>query len=245
MSNTIRNLSLILTTVVALSSCSIASAATIGWKGEVWDDNYGNTSLNVNGFDQLEVSATPAPNGWSAAHFNTDVAFRSSATPFVEFGFLDTGNPVRKEIWIEDETTSPLGSAGGWLQFGANGGTYKIFYNDYDADLTDDSIVNFSTGQSVDTGVARSVGERLLKIGRRADGTVDFWIDGMLSTSLSAAQFSPNFFGDIYLGSRYENTAFTHFVTGGDYAIPEPSTIALLGIAGVAGLAVVRRRRQG
>ena len=234
----------------AMTICLIASvgqlrAATIGWKGETWSDSYGNTSLNVTGADELIVTATPAANAWAAAQFNTSVAYRTAAAPWVEVGFIDSANTSRKEIWIEDETTSPLGSAGGWLQFGANGATYRITYNDYDADLTDDAIVNFSSLQTVDTGVARTAGEHLLKIGRRIDGTVDFWVDGALAHSLSAGQFNPNYFGDIYLGSRYEDATFTQFASGDNYAIPEPATLALAGAAGLGLIAAHRRRRNG
>jgi len=222
-----------------------ANAATIGWEGETWDDAYNTpqTTLNVNGLNQLEVNALTVGE-WAAAHINTSGTYRAAATPWIEFSFLDTGSAgVRKGIWVEDETTSPLGSAGGWLQFEIPAsGNYRVYYNDYDADLVDNASIDFSAGAVVDTGVARSVGERTFKLGRRADGTIDFWIDGSLTTSLTAAQFNPNFFGDVYLAARGELGTYTSFAAGTDYAIPEPTSVIMAAVAGL-GLLHVRRQR--
>jgi hypothetical protein len=229
---------------IAVFASSMAHAVTVGWEGETWDDTYNpsQTTLNVNGLNQLEVTANSAGQ-FAAAHINTSAAYRAAATPWIEFSFLDTGNaPVRKGIWVEDETTSPLGGAGGWLQFEIpTSGNYRVYYNDYDADLTDNASIDFSTGTVVNTGVARSVGERTFKIGRRANGMIDFWIDGSLTTSLSAAQFSPNFFGDVYLAASGETATYTSFATGTDYAVPEPASVVVAAMAGV-GVLLVRRR---
>ena len=145
---------------IAVSASSVAHAATVGWQGEIWDDSYNpsQTTLNVNGLNQLEVTASAA--GSVAAHFNTSGAYRAAATPWIEFSFLDTGSAsVRKGIWVEDETTSPLGGAGGWLQFDIpTSGNYRVYYNDYEADRIDNGSLDFSAGVVVNTGVARSVG---------------------------------------------------------------------------------------
>ena len=48
--------------------------------------------------------------------------------------------------------------------------------------------------------------------------------------------------GPAYLTATLDNT--TGVLTGTIQSVPEPGTIALAGLAGVAGLAIVRRRRQ-
>ncbi len=229
-----------------LVPAGLARSGTVNWDGVTWDDQYKsvvtgnqNTILTVNGSNQLEVSGID-PTDFSAAHYNTDSAFRASATPWVKASFIDTGDTgIRAGIYIEDETTTSPG-AGGWLQFeiAATGSDYHIFYDDYDADKSDDGSINFSTGQSIDTGIARSVGVRTFEVGRRSDGTVDFSIDGTLVASLSASQFNPNYFGDIYLSARGETATYTSYATGTNY-VPEPASL-IMGAMAMLGLLVFR-----
>ncbi len=228
-----------------LFACGLAQGSTVSWMGTTWDDNYNSpeTNLNVNGSNQLEVSAT-TPGEWAAAHYNTDVAFRAAATPSIEFSFIDTLSAgVRKGAWIEDENTTP-GSAGGWLQFDIpTTGNYRVYYDDYDADILDGGGIDFSAGVSVDTGVARTAGVHTFLVGRRSDGTTDFWIDGTKVVSLTSAQFNTSYFGDVYLSARDELATYTQYSTATNYVVPEPSSIALAFCAAV-GLLFARRRKR-
>src|SRR5690606_7664127 len=83
--------------------------------------------------------------------------------------------------------------------------------------------------------------------------TLDAWLaDGTWGALLSGATIV-----DVQLGIGsgnadtvgYVDWLETNVIAGGErinfQAVPEPSTVVLLGLAGVAGLAIVRRRRQG
>jgi len=235
---------------LALLMSGLAHAEIVAWKGQNWDATPDvETTLIVNGLDQLEVTSTPSTT-FGRAHFDTSPSYRAAATPWVQLKFLETGNTSRKGFFFEDETTGPGGSAGGWLQLLSPtvGPNYILFYNDYDADLLDGGGINFSASVTIDTGVARSVGERTFTVGRRADGTVDILIDGSLITSLLAAQFNPNYIGDIYLASRNETTTFTSFAIGTDYVfgvpVPEASSAIPVAVAGLGLVAFALHRRR-
>lgn len=59
---------------IAILTSSTASAATVNWQGEDWDNNYNSPGLQVNGLGHLEV--TPADAGVAgAAHINTSGTF--------------------------------------------------------------------------------------------------------------------------------------------------------------------------
>ncbi|RMF94211.1 MAG: PEP-CTERM sorting domain-containing protein [Nitrospinota bacterium] len=232
-----------------------AWATSVVWEGITWTDaGFGNT-LDVTASDHLLVG--PGSSGtYGVAHYNTDSTFRAATTPFVEVFFIDTGGNDRVQLWMEDETLGPLGSAGAWMQFGTWYGLpatygdenhYGIYYNDYDADLADDGTVNFSAGVFIDTGIDRTAGEHRLILGRRADGTIDWTLDNTIVLSLSPTEFSPNYFGDIYLAARYNTAEFTNYRTGLDYApIPEPATLLLVasGVLGMAGYGRFRGRKN-
>jgi len=239
---------------LALLMSGLFHAEGIDWSGQTWDENPASpvTTLNVNGLNQLEVTSSSSTL-FGRAHIGTSPSYRAAATPWMQIKFLETGNASRKGFFFEDETTGPLGSAGGWLQIispNAFASNYSLFYNDYDADLLDNGAINMPgpTGVTINTGVARSVGERTFTIGRRADGTVDILIDGSLITSLLAAQFNPNYFGDIYLASRGETTTFTSFAIGTDYVfgvpVPEASSAIPVAVAGLGLVAFALHRRR-
>lgn len=230
--------------------CALAATAsadpTVTWEGILWNSGFGGADLNLSG---PNMTVTPVGSSYGAAHYNTPVAFRASPEQFVEVGFIDTGLTERVQIWMEDENTAlPIGSNGAWVQFGSwelsgiDNGNYQIYLDDYDADRLDDGSVNFSVGTFIDTGVAYSAGTHTLGLGMRADGTVDFLLDGALVLSTTA--ITPNYFGDIYLAGRYGTATFTSYTAKTAYAppVPEPSGLALA-VLTMAGIAVRRRNR--
>lgn len=168
--------------VISLLAALVATAAlaaTVVWEGITWNDPYG--SISVSGGSLI----VEAPVQWGTAHYNTPSDFRSAAAPCVEVSFVDDDADAGAQIWIEDENY-PVGGA--WTQFGTWGGygVYYIYWWDYDTD----------TAGWINTGVARTPGEHTLKVGMRADGTVDYWLDGMY---LASAPITPSYFGDVYL----------------------------------------------
>ena len=217
-----------------LLSAGVVFAAGL-WMTIIWGDIYGSSIVNGGGDLEVTTSSCSATSCWGAAHYNTPAAFRAAATPWVKYTFIDEGlGHPGPQLWMEDEEYSTPG-AGAWTQFGTwqRGGSeyedYRIYWWDYDTDLADDSTLNDSNNSVgwIDTGVARSAGEHTLMLAKRADGTVDYWIDGQLVHSTT--DITPNYFGDIYLVGHSDpadpgqagTVVFTDYQTGTNYRMAE------------------------
>jgi hypothetical protein len=186
----------------AFSLIAIPVLAAGLWMGVNWNDPYGSSSVDRHGDLEVVTSSCYTTSCWGAAHYNTPSDFRAADTPWVEVTFRDGGHKKPgPQLWMEDETYGGcygqnLGTCGAWTQFGAwqreSDGyeNYRIYWWDYDT----------ATEGWVDTGVPRKAGEHTLKLAMRADGTVDYWLDGMLVHSTTA--ITPNYFGDIYLAGH-------------------------------------------
>ncbi len=203
---------LVIAVVLGLSSFGLAGAvAPIVWEGVTWDQPYGASSLGGGG--ELEVtSSCGAENCWGAAHYNTPVAFRNAPGHSVSFTFYDPGSGGGGvQIWIEKEG-SPHAA---WTQFGAWDGdvNYGIYWWNVDTDVDG----------SVDTGVMRSTGLHTLTVGKRPDGTVDYFIDGALVETNT--QMDMGYIGDVYLAAHSDapnpTTAIFHaYSVANDYVGP-------------------------
>jgi len=229
--------------VWTLVLAGFAFADSVTWEGILWTDVGGLEATYATPGSDLKVTPD-STTYYGVAHYNTSPAFRASPTQFVEVKFTDTGGPERAQIWMEDENTSPLGSAGAWTQFGSWYGysaNYQVYYDDYDQDLLDNGTVDFSVGTFFDTGVAATAGMHTLGLGKRADGTVDWLLDGNVVLSLGSGAFSPAYFGDIYLAARYGTATFNGYTASTAYTppMPEPGVALLLCL----GLAACFRRR--
>lgn len=206
--------------LVLLAGVTIVYADPLLWKGIDWDPSiYGSIAVNVG---NLEVTtASFGTSSWGTAHYNTPNSFRAAPTPWVKVTFLDSPGTAAGQLWMEDETYNSnyglnTGTLGAWTQFGAweraDRPNYMIYWWDYDTGL--DGFV--------DTGFARTAGAHTLLLGKRVDGTIDYWLDGWLV--FSTTDITPNYFGDIYLAAHSpganpgQTIVFTDYQTGTDYS---------------------------
>ena len=175
-----------------------------------------------------------------AAHYNTPDSFRAFTTPWVEVTFLYPLDALNAQLWMEQET----GPGASWTELGAYdqnwsyapGGTpgFEAYWRDYGSNPDGYQYLKPLATES-----------HTLLLGRRADGTIDYWLDGTLACSTT--KIAPQYFGDIYLGAAGAPITFTDYQSGGDYAgvgVPEPGTLGMLLALGLPGLMVWRKRRK-
>ncbi|MCC7349956.1 MAG: PEP-CTERM sorting domain-containing protein [Phycisphaerales bacterium] len=224
----------------ALSLTGIsATQAAVAWSGQNWVENLGDAAVNVDGNLELTTSHETYPGSGDyvgQTYYTTDNAFRSSSTPYVKVTFTDSGSGVGPYLAFDKET----GFNNGWAEIGANP------LNDVTEDHYSIYWDNFGGAyHPVDLG-ARTAGDHTVQIGRRSDGTLDFWFDGSLKYSSDFNVINPSYMEYVYLAaagtSASDVATFKNFESGTNYVVPEPSTITLLGI-GAAALLMRRRRR--
>ena len=198
------------------------AADAVNWKGYDWGTYDGSIAVDSSG--NLVVTA-PSAGAYGGAHINIPSIFRNSPTQWVQISYIDELHSGG-QIWLEDESAPDQA----WTQFGTWAYSSQPNYRTYVWDVEPDTSV-FTTED------ARTSGEHTLKIGKRADSTIDYWLDGNLVHSTSATTWT--YFGDVYLAARQDganflSTTFTDFQMGTDYsapaAVPEPATILGFGI---------------
>lgn len=228
----------LLTIALSLLCLGAAAQADVTWKDVTWSPDmnvggeaqygHGQSSIAVNG-SNLEV--TTVDMYWADAYYTVSPL----TTNWVEATFLDSGAGTGANLSMD--TGDDYAGIGVNNYVSTNNYVVSWFNDNSDGDIV--------------LG-ARSEGSHTAKLGRRTDGTVDFWFDGFLV--YSATDFTPvrpmkNIFltVDAYRGDRFQEggdtAVFTDFSYGTDYTpVPEPSSIiALLG--GLGSLLAFRRRR--
>jgi len=237
---------------LVLAVCGVADATTVSWDGVTWDSAFGSIAVVPGpGADMLVVTTQAySSDGWcfGAAHYNTPDAFRASNTPWVQFTYYDSSASTLRsgaEVWMEREDgavpTPVVGAA--WTQWGTSGDDpqYGVYWWNEHTD-TDGSATNLGL---------RTPGFHTLKMGMRATGQVDYWLDGSLL--FTTTSITPDYFGDIYLAADSDlahpgqTVVFTDYRSGTDYAgppVPEPITMfsALLAIGSLG--AYIRKRAK-
>ncbi|HEX5241812.1 MAG TPA: hypothetical protein VFW23_01020 [Tepidisphaeraceae bacterium] len=225
-----------------LAAGTASQAASVNYNGYTFDDGgFGGTNT-VSG-SNLQVGSGPGRDTadnfyYGAAHYNTDAAFRSAATTFIEATLSDPGS----------------GDAG-FLAFEQEGGTHRSWAEigvDADNSSTNYSLLWWNeVTNATDTILlgARTAGDHSLEIGRESSGTVDFLFDGSLVYSTTG--ITPDYIGDVYLFSQGSTpnviTTYTNYAAGTDFVVaPVPSAayagMALLGCLGAFG--GIRRFRR-
>lgn len=199
---------------------TVASAAT-DWEGITWEDYRGTSA--VNGQGNLEVTTTgpgacddggAGPVCWGVTRYDTPDALRNAPGHSVSVSFIDNGPGTHgMQIWA---TKEDLPSS--WTQFGArNGDThYYILLLRFDPSFEIDTVV---------LDIERTAGEHTLTIGKRADNTIDYFIDGDLVYTDTFLQMG--YLGDVYLGtqsviSNPVTGIFTSYSTDNTYIEPVP-----------------------
>jgi len=212
-------------------------AATVTWSGQNWDDNYGGT-VALNGSDLNVTTVAMTNSSWGAAHINTSSTFRTAPTQWVQASFIDAGGTgPGASIWLEHEAVP-----GAWTQAGAYEGdsNYSIYW--WNEVTNADATITLG---------ARTAGTHTIKIGKLADGTIEYSLDGVYVGSESGAPFG--YLGDVYLAGNSalnnpgQTITFTDFQMGTNYvtaAVPLPAaawaSLMLLGALG--GMAALKRR---
>lgn len=218
--------------IAGLLVSALAASGAANWKGRDWQDDLGsfvvdtvNDWLIVSAFDQIEE------NRWGSAWYTTSAEFRAQPVQEISVAFIDEGLPGGRpapgpQIWLyepEDPITGEWGSQfsiGAWQRDGAT--TYQLGFIDFDPPYD---------GGFIDTGVVRSAGQHQLRIARREDETVEFYLDGILVWTNTL--FAVHSFGDIYLvvhGDQIPgpvDATFTDFQLNDQPVAPGPLTVEI------------------
>lgn len=238
--------------LAVMLTSSVAGASVVPWKGLNWTTRGANTTAVVNGNGGLDItvfggqSGDPDPDNW-ALHSLLPTYLTQANAPWVEFRIQDTYTGDRTvggprgfvDTDINGWTTETMWQGGvfaGYSRYYLNHNVYDEPSGGWDNDPNDWY-----------TGPTRTAGEHIIKFGMGTSGNVDMWFDGVVGQTIAA---SPNctFFKRMYLGvSTAPGASFTatyndlRWGTGYEN-VPEPSTIALLAVAGLC--LVLRRRRS-
>lgn len=200
-----------------------AMADIVTFDGTQFQSFYGPENLTIDGSGNLLVPVVLS--GYGAA-----VTLLPSGASSVTTSFLDSGSSAGPagELWVQDFANSHLYEAAVGAFTGL--GDYFVMYR----------IDGTAVGQFLDTGIARTAGVHSAGVALLSDGTLDFFVDGTLAGSATAAQYGIPEFSDALLtvnGPMNGDVAtFTSFSTA-----PEPSSFVCFASL-LASLGFVRKR---
>lgn len=238
-----------------LFSAGSANAAAVGetidWKGVTWSvygegGGTGNATIEAGTGDLLLNQTGGTAFGVRVNRLPTVVGGASSinanGTPFIQFAYQGITNPLTNiDVAIQDETISgqqPRLFAGSLFGFprvaGATYGPSSNRVTDY---------VGFNSTDGLTTSIHD------VTIGKDAAGNYRVDFDAFSAQSDVVAQSVGDFdFNDVAIRIRNavgEEVRFTDFDFGDDFVIPEPTSLALLGLGGLALISRRSRKSSG
>ncbi len=234
---------------LAVVVLSASPALALDWMGVGWTEiaatlivDSGNLVITPTG------ESYPDPGGpWTgAARWTAPDWFQAYTTPWVQASFLYPALELGASLMVDEATSlAEIGAyEPGWSWSGGSG--FEAGWIDFASDPN--GIIGYQSLGSTFTGL------HTVKMGLRPNGTLDFWLNGLLVHSTT--EVAPTYFGTIHLAaavwpdSQLDSVTFTDFQFGGDYdytgdtTVPEPGTLGLLLGLGVPGFVAWRRRRQ-
>jgi len=184
---------------------------------------YGPENLTINGSGNLLVPVVLS--GFGAAGTTLP-----SGASFITTSFLDSGSTSGPagELWVQDFANSHLYEAAVGAFTGLS--DYVVMYR----------IDGTAVSQFLDTGIARTAGVHSAGVALLSNGTLDFFVDGNLAGSATAAQYGIPEFSDALLTvngpDNGDEATFTSFSLA-----PEPSSLGCLVVI-LASFWFVRKR---
>jgi hypothetical protein len=174
-----------------LAVAASALAQTVTWQGHQWTNVYASNSISSDGVT-LAVSTGDATSGFfGGAYHPIPEALQASGEAWVEATFFDTGatpGPQMSVLYFDTSGSVHLA----WLGAYQNGSDYSAYWR-RDSPTPEMSLL----GTGVVVG-QRSVGPHTVRIGRRLDGRLEFWLDGRL-VQVSGVDVMPAVFNFVYL----------------------------------------------
>jgi hypothetical protein len=160
---------------------------TVLWKGITWNNLYPSSSIQVDtATGDLDVSTGDATvANYGGATHALPLSLQSASEAWAETTFIDTGGipgPQINALFFDTSSSVFLASLGAF----GNQGQYVAHWR------RENPLFTVVSSTSVDVG-PRSPGQHTVRIGRRADGRLEFWLDGALTFSTSINTFPANF----------------------------------------------------
>ncbi len=200
-----------------------AMANVVTFDGTQFSSFYGPENLTIDGSGNLLVPVVLS--GFGAAGTSLPSGASHITTSFLDSG--STSGPAG-ELWVQDFANSHLYEAAVGAFTGLS--DYFVMYR----------IDGTAVSQFLDTGIARTAGVHSAGVALLSDGTLDFFVDGNLTRSATAAQYGIPGFSDALLTvngpTLGDEATFTSFSLA-----PEPSSLVCLAFI-LATFVFVRKR---
>jgi all-beta uncharacterized protein len=209
-------------TLAFLGSSERALGQTLTWKGYEWFPTYASPPIRVNDDDNLIVITADTEFGLiGGASRQVSSAVQTATASWAEATFFDTLSEPGPQIFLI--AFQPSGS--GYASLGAigNRANYSAHWRT-DASTPADAIY----GTNIDLS-PRSYGVHTARIGRRADGRLEFWLDGTLVLTSMTNAFPRPFDFVSLIGSNANATGqvatFIDYAEGTGPAGSSPPTV--------------------
>jgi len=201
-----------------------AEQQAVSWRGFDWFNTYPSNAISVNPDGTLSVFTADTEFGiFGGASHQTSPALQANSEAWAETTFFDTGSAPGPQIYLiyfESPGSAFYASLGAF----GNGGHYSAHWR---RDSPDPAVAVMGT--TIDVGL-RSTGLHTARIGKRADGRLEFWLDEVLVLVSGAGAFPSTFNFVSLIGSSGvatgQPTTFTNYAEGTGPAASKPPIVA-------------------